>query len=108
MPYVEIHRSDQFQPDAFKVVQDVIVELQYRTVSKKGSNADSVHQSVYLGWTGMPSQRKAAPVVSKGSQRLGPDREQDVGAVEIDAALGRMLGLVEGQKVALILKIMGT
>ena len=51
----------------------------------------------------MPSRRKVAPIVGKeglkGRSGSAARREQDVAAVEIDARFGRMLGLVEGQKV---------
>lgn len=49
----------------------------------------------------MQSQNKLAPIVGKnGINRSGGARqEQDVATVEIDATLGRMLGIADGQKV---------
>lgn len=49
----------------------------------------------------MQSQSKLAPMVGKnGINRSGGSRqEQDVVTIEIDATLGRMLGLTDGLKV---------
>ena len=50
----------------------------------------------------MPSKRKVASVVGRGSQKgssLG--REQELAVVEIDATFGRMLGLTDGQRVGM-------
>ena len=48
----------------------------------------------------MPSKRKLASVVGRGSHRGSTaGREQEVPVVEIDATFGRMLGLTDGQKV---------
>lgn len=50
----------------------------------------------------MPSKRKLASVVGRGSQRGGATgREQEMPVVEVDATFGRMLGLTDGQKVTI-------
>lgn len=60
----------------------------------------SVSRSIYLGWTGMQSQTKLAPMVDKrGINRSGGRQEQDVATVEVDVSFGRLLGLADGQKV---------
>lgn len=94
------------------VAQNVVVELSWRqTIAPP--NADEkkkpaqVTKSVFLGWTGMQSQAKLAPMVGKDGIRGGPGRgggggsggEQDVPTVEVDATFGRLLGLGEGMKV---------
>lgn len=48
----------------------------------------------------MPSKRKLASVVGRGSQKGSTaGREQEVSMVEVDATFGRMLGFTDGQKV---------
>ena len=48
----------------------------------------------------MPSKRKLASVVGRGSQRVSTaGREQELAVIEVDATFGRMLGLTDGQKV---------
>ncbi|KAK3989143.1 putative PEX1 peroxisomal biogenesis factor 1 [Cladorrhinum sp. PSN332] len=85
--------------------QNVIVELSYRVPSPPGSNGSGAPnapttKSIYLGWTGMPSKRKIAPLVSRdginGSRGV---RDQEVSSVEVDATLAASLGLKDGQKV---------
>ncbi|QUC17730.1 uncharacterized protein UV8b_01971 [Ustilaginoidea virens] len=74
-------------------VQNVIVELTCKSVVP--GNPSSPPQSVFVGWTGMPSKRRAAaPLVSRGP------REQELQVVEMDATLANTLGLSEGLKVA--------
>ena len=89
------------------VAQNVIVELSYRQSAPHSQQQDpkqkaaSVQKSVFLGWTGMQSQPKLAPVVGReGIQggRGGRD-EREVPTVEVDATFGRLLGLSEGMKV---------
>ena len=84
-----------------QVIQNVIVELQYKDsstvqVSKRPSGASQ--RSVYVGWTGMASTAKSTPT----ADRTGRRPKEEVGVVEIDAMFGRVLGLVDGQKVRLI------
>ncbi|OKL60887.1 hypothetical protein UA08_03872 [Talaromyces atroroseus] len=88
--------------NANAAAQNVIVELQYRS-----SNSQSAAQrSSYLGWTGMPSKRKLAPVVSRdGINSNSSAREQEIPIIEIDTTFGRVLGLNEGQKVGLYLHL---
>lgn len=94
--------------------QNVIVELQYRqsvpaSRSKDGSNNTSQQRSVYVGWTGMPSKRKLAPIVGRegisGSRGNAAGREQDLALVEIDATFGQMIGLAKTQKIGVLLHV---
>lgn len=90
---------------SIQAAQNVIVELQFKASNSsdlhaKDSNASASPQSVYVGWTGMPSKRKLASVVGRGSQKGSiAGREQEVSMVEVDATFGRMLGFTDGQKV---------
>ena len=82
----------------YQVVQNVIIELQYKDsstiqVSKRPSGASQ--RSVYVGWTGMASTAKSTPVTDRSGRRP----KEEVGVLEIDAVFGRVLGLVDGQKV---------
>ena len=89
------------------VAQNVVVELSFR--GPAGPNADpkqkaqGVPRSVYMGWTGMQSQTRLAPVVGRegiaGSR--GVRQEQDVPTVEVDSTFARLVGLSEGVKVCL-------
>jgi len=57
-------------------------------------------RSVYVGWTGMPSKRRMAPLVGRdGITSSRGMRDQEVAAVEMDATLASALGLRDGQKV---------
>ncbi|KAI9814846.1 MAG: Peroxisome biosynthesis protein pex1 [Thelocarpon impressellum] len=92
--------------------QNVVVELSYRAPGPSpsdGSSAATVPKSIYVGWTGMPSKRKLAPIVSRdgisGRGGSGGRREQEVASVEIDATLGRMLGLTDAQKIGVTLHL---
>ena len=90
-----------------KAAQNVVVEIQYRLSASaaKEPHAESKQQSVYLGWTGMPSQRSSKPSINKNAARGNTSRELESNGVEIDATFGRMIGLAEGQKVSLWLLI---
>lgn len=84
--------------------QNVVVELQYRptsSASNSQSNASHPQKCSYVGWTGMPSKRRLAPVVNKDgiSGARGSSREQEIPTVEIDSTFGRVLGLSDGQRV---------
>jgi peroxin-1 len=90
------------------IAQNVVVELSYRLPAPAGSDpkqkASSPTKSVFLGWTGMQSQARLAPVVGRdgivgGRGGGGGKAEQEVPAVEVDATFGRLLGLSEGMKV---------
>ncbi|MCJ1251584.1 Peroxisome biosynthesis protein pex1 [Trapelia coarctata] len=87
-------------------VQNVVVEIQYRSVaaSAKGTNPQLVHQSIYVGWTGMASQRRLLSTVVRGTARTAP-KEPDPGVVELDAAFGRMIGFADGQKTNILLHV---
>ncbi|OTA69621.1 AAA-domain-containing protein [Hypoxylon sp. EC38] len=86
--------------------QNVIVELNYRVPSltngsSQTNGSTSSQRSIYVGWTGMPSKRKVAPIVDRDgiSGTRGSGRDQEVASVEIDATLAATLGLLDGQKV---------
>lgn len=92
-----IQSSCSFLP---QVAQNVIVELTYRrsAFSAAAPNGEAAGQqsTAFLGWTGMPSKRKLASVIGRGSLA---GREQEVNTVEIDHAFARTLGMDDGQKV---------
>ncbi|KAK1754855.1 peroxisome biosynthesis protein PAS1 [Echria macrotheca] len=85
--------------------QNVIVELSYRPPAPPGSagsgNATPTTTSIFVGWTGMPSKRKVAPIVGRDGINGGRSsgRDQEVPLVEIDATLANTVGLQDGQKV---------
>ena len=94
------------------IAQNVVVELSYRQSTPVSQQQDAnkqrqagVSKSVFLGWTGMQSQSKLAPMVGRdgisGSRGGGSGgREgQEVPTVEMDGAFARLLGLNEGMKV---------
>ena len=88
------------------IAQNVIVEVSYRVPAPAGQDPkqrpSSVTKSVFMGWTGMQSQAKLAPVVSRegiAGARGGGRQEQDIPTVEVDTTFGRLLGLSEGMKV---------
>jgi peroxin-1 len=68
-----------------------------------GNAPTSFPRTIFVGWTGMQSQRRLAPVVGSdgisGSRGSSIGREQDISLVEIDSKFARLAGLVEGQKV---------
>ncbi|KAI1759049.1 AAA-domain-containing protein [Hypoxylon sp. FL1150] len=92
--------------------QNVVVELNYRVPSSTNGSAQangtsSTQRSLYVGWTGMPSKRKIAPIVDRDgiSSMRGGGRDQEVASVEIDATLAATLGLSDGQKVMAIIHV---
>ncbi|KAI1333182.1 AAA-domain-containing protein [Xylariaceae sp. FL0255] len=89
------------------IVQNVVVELNYRSsVLSDGSgqpNPSSAQQSIFVGWSGMSSKRKLAPLVDRDGITNGRDRE--VPSVEIDVTLASTLGLTEGQKVMVVIHV---
>ncbi|KAK3621594.1 Peroxisome biosynthesis protein pex1 [Elasticomyces elasticus] len=94
------------------VAQNVVVELSYRQpVPPSDPKQKPTTKSLFLGWTGMQSQTRLTPVVSKdgisGSSRNngGGRHEQEVPVVEVDATFGRLLGLNEGMKVNISLHL---
>ncbi|KAF8854123.1 putative peroxisome biosynthesis protein PAS1 [Acephala macrosclerotiorum] len=91
--------------NANTVAQNVIIELNYR-IPPSGSDTTGnapTSKSVFVGWTGMQSKRKLAPVVGRdgisGVRGNASGRDQEVPLVEIDATFARTLGLSDGQKV---------
>ncbi|GAB1211887.1 hypothetical protein ATERTT37_001011 [Aspergillus terreus] len=91
--------------NANTTAQNVIVELQYSPTAGR-ANGNSAQRSCYLGWTGMPSKRKLAPVVGRDGISSGSSaREQDVSTVELDTTFGRVLGLSEGQSVGIFIHL---
>ncbi|KAE8448360.1 hypothetical protein EG329_009604 [Mollisiaceae sp. DMI_Dod_QoI] len=90
--------------NANTIAQNVVIELNYR-LPPGSSTAVNVptSKSVYVGWTGMQSKRKLAPVVGRdgisGVRGNSSGREQEIPLVEIDATFARTLGLSDGQKV---------
>ncbi|RDH34410.1 P-loop containing nucleoside triphosphate hydrolase protein [Aspergillus welwitschiae] len=91
--------------NANTAAQNVIVELQYRQTTGK-ANGNPAQRSCYLGWTGMPSKRKLAPVVGRdGISSASAAREQDISTVELDTTFGRLLGLADGQRVGIYIHL---
>ncbi|KAL7818183.1 P-loop containing nucleoside triphosphate hydrolase protein [Trichoderma aethiopicum] len=82
--------------------QNVVVELTYRPSpsSAQGSGAPK-EQSVFVGWTGMPSKRRAAQLVGRDglASSRGSSRDQEVQLVEMDATFANTLGLTDGERV---------
>ncbi|KAL4807173.1 P-loop containing nucleoside triphosphate hydrolase protein, partial [Aspergillus unguis] len=91
--------------NANTTAQNVIVELQFRPTGRT-SNGSTTPRSCYLGWTGMPSKRRIAPVVGRdGISSPSSTREQDASTVELDTTFGRVLGLSEGQRVGIFIHV---
>jgi peroxin-1 len=95
--------------NANAVAQNVVVELSYRQPPPPGasdSRTVSPQKSVFVGWTGMQSQRRLASVVGRdglrGSQSTS---QQDIAAVEVDTTFARLIGLSEDQKVGILLHL---
>ncbi len=79
--------------------QNVVVELTFRAPAPGTQSASGTHErSVFVGWTGMPSKRRAATPINRDGGRTS-SRDQDIQLVEIDATLAHTLGLSDGQKV---------
>ncbi|KAL7629107.1 Peroxisome biosynthesis protein pex1 [Parahypoxylon ruwenzoriense] len=92
--------------------QNVIVELNYRVPSfangsHQANGSLSSQRSIYVGWTGMPSKRKIAPIVDRDgiTSMRGSGRDQEVASVEMDATLAATLGLSDGYKAIAIIHI---
>ncbi|KAG6007420.1 hypothetical protein E4U21_006009 [Claviceps maximensis] len=91
-------------------VQNVVVELAYKpsatTVTVSSGGQSSPSRSIFVGWTGMPSKRRAAPLVSHdGISGSRASRDQDLQVVEMDATLANTLELSEGQRVTATIHI---
>ena len=87
---------------ATQPAQNVVVELNYRLPASSGANGSgaAATKSIYVGWTGMPSKRRLAPIVGRdGISGARGGRDQEVPLVELDATLAATVGLSDGQKV---------
>ncbi|CAO2648814.1 Nn.00g097630.m01.CDS01 [Neocucurbitaria sp. VM-36] len=95
--------------NANTVAQNVVVELSYRQPPPPGASdtRNAVPQkSVFVGWTGMQSKRRIAPVVGRdGLRGSQTSSQQDLPAVEVDTTFARLIGLQEGQKVGILLHL---
>ncbi|KIW01725.1 uncharacterized protein PV09_06902 [Verruconis gallopava] len=102
--------------NANAIAQNVVVELSYReAVPRSTSAADkpppSTSKSVFVGWTGMQSKRRLAPIVTRDGisgtrgSAAGTAREQEVPLVELDSTFARLLGVTDGQKVGVNLHL---
>ncbi|KAK8138511.1 Peroxisome biosynthesis protein PAS1 [Apiospora sp. TS-2023a] len=89
--------------------QNVVVELNYRpsNASSQATNGATSQQSIFVGWTGMPSKRRFVPLVNRDgiTSSRSSGRDQEVAAVEIDATLASTLGITDGQKVMAIIHV---
>ncbi|KAH9888274.1 P-loop containing nucleoside triphosphate hydrolase protein [Xylariomycetidae sp. FL2044] len=87
--------------------QDVIVELAPSNTNTSKTNGATAQRSIYVGWTGMPSKRKVAPLVDRdgisGGRVAGKERE--IASVEVDATLAATLQLFDGQKIQAIIHL---
>jgi peroxin-1 len=92
-----------------QVAQNVVVELSYRQPPPPGasdSRTASPQKSVFVGWTGMQSQRRLASVIGRDGLRGNQSTsQQDIPAVEVDTTFARLIGLSEGQKVGILLHL---
>ncbi|EHK40899.1 hypothetical protein TRIATDRAFT_227068 [Trichoderma atroviride IMI 206040] len=81
--------------------QNVIVELSYRPSPSAQAAGAPKEQSVFVGWTGMPSKRKATQIVGRDglANSRSSTRDQEIQLVEIDATFANTLGLPDGEKV---------
>jgi len=82
-----------------------VVELSFRQPSPGHSEkqVSSILRSVFVGWTGMQSKGKPAPVVGRdglaGSRGNTLANVQNLSTVEVDATFAQVVGLTEGMKV---------
>ncbi|KAL7792903.1 P-loop containing nucleoside triphosphate hydrolase protein [Trichoderma ceciliae] len=82
--------------------QNVVVEVTYRPLPSSAQTGGAPkEQSVFVGWTGMPSKRRAAQLVGRDglASSRGSTRDQEIHLVEIDATFANTLGLTDGEKV---------
>ncbi|RMZ72750.1 putative peroxin-1 [Pyrenophora seminiperda CCB06] len=94
--------------NANTVAQNVVVELAYRQPPPAGASEsrNAAQKSVFVGWTGMQSRRRIAPVVGRDGLRASPAAsQQDVPVVEVDATFARLIGLHQGQQVGILLHL---
>ncbi|KAG9243916.1 P-loop containing nucleoside triphosphate hydrolase protein [Calycina marina] len=86
------------------LAQNTIIELTFRAPPPQGSDSKTATQkSIFVGWTGMPSKRRLAPIVGRdgisGTRGNPAGREQEVSLVEMDTAFARTLGIHDGLKI---------
>ena len=89
--------------------QNVIVEVSPARGAPGTPSSSSLsgqfQRPIFLGWTGLPSRRKASSLAAAGRDagfsRGGYGAQAlDVPLIEMDVTLGRALGLVDGQRVS--------
>ncbi|KAL8672677.1 MAG: hypothetical protein Q9168_002883 [Polycauliona sp. 1 TL-2023] len=83
--------------------QDVVVEILVKDSATSSKDGKTAQRSIYTGWSGMPTTRRASPLSASRSERSLANRELDIACVEIDSTFGRMLGLANGQRAGLLL-----
>lgn len=85
-----------------------MVELSFRrplqpSPSHSEKQISSILRSIFVGWTGMQSKGKPAPVVGRdglaGSRGNTVANVQNLPTVEVDATFAQVVGLTEGMKV---------
>ena len=81
------------------LVQNVIVELNWRAAADAQLRAAKVNKSIYVGWTGMQAQAVAG-------RRDRREQEPNVSTVELDAAFAALIGLTDGSKVRSIYPVL--
>lgn len=86
-------------------VQNVIVELQYRsnTSSSGAISSASVSRTAFAGWTGMPARTRPTSLLNQ--ERTRNSRETEVQTIEIDGTFAKALGLSEGQQIGLMVHL---
>ncbi|KAI4131335.1 MAG: hypothetical protein LQ338_001290 [Usnochroma carphineum] len=85
--------------------QDVVVEILTKDGAISKKDEKPVQRSIYVGWSGMPSVTRPAPLASRGREQGFVKASADKATVDIDATFGRMLGLTEGQQVGLFMHL---
>ncbi|KAL8905283.1 MAG: hypothetical protein Q9171_006720, partial [Xanthocarpia ochracea] len=83
--------------------QDVVVEILVKDHASSSKHGKAAQRSIYTGWSGMPTTRRAMPHAANHMERNLVGREIEVASIEIDATFGRMLGLADGQRAGLLL-----
>lgn len=103
------HRCGIYSLLSVQAAQNAIVELQYKehvpsAPGSKDKNATS-QRSVYVGWTGMSSNKKLSSAIGRGSSRGSTGRDVEANIVEIDSVFARTIGLTEGQRIGVLLHL---
>ncbi|KAL8778035.1 MAG: hypothetical protein Q9194_002223 [Teloschistes cf. exilis] len=86
-------------------IQDIIVEVQVKSIPEPSRHVTTLQRSIYVGWSGMPSStRRSDPLATtRHTHGFLGSKEQAASCIEIDDTFGRILGLTEGQLVGLLL-----